>query len=93
MNWMFEKTEIDIVAERDGMLVFAEVKTRSTDQFGFPEESVTGEKQRHLSKAAGRYADLNPQFSRLRFDIVSVTIQNDKASIYHIEDAFFPRGT
>jgi putative endonuclease len=67
--------EVDLVAWEGGVLVFVEVKTRSSADFGAPEEAVDGEKQRRIAIAAreyGRRAQVDD--TRTRFDIVSVML-------------------
>jgi putative endonuclease len=70
--------EIDIVCRERDWLVFVEVKTRETEEFGAPSESVQRKKQRHLSKAALDYLRLldNPPI-RWRFDIVEVLLRTE----------------
>jgi putative endonuclease len=90
-NWHFERSEIDIIAEKDNEIVIVEVKTRSTDYFGYPEESVSQTKIDHLATAAEEYLIQNDLAKDVRFDIVSVLIsKNSKVEIHHIEDAFRP---
>jgi putative endonuclease len=69
--------EIDIVCRQKDWLVFVEVKTRKSDQYGAPSEAVTREKQKHMSKVALEYLRLldNPQI-HWRFDIVEVIMQD-----------------
>ena len=69
--------EIDIVCRHKDWLVFVEVKTRTTEQFGAPSEAVNREKQRHISKVALDYLRMlgNPQV-RWRFDIVEVVMRD-----------------
>jgi putative endonuclease len=69
--------EIDIVCRHKDWLVFVEVKTRKSDQYGAPSEAVTREKQKHMSKVALEYLRLldNPQI-HWRFDIVEVIMQD-----------------
>jgi len=65
--------EIDLVMKQVEQLVFVEVKTRSNDKFGMPEESVTPRKQEHLIKAAEQYLMDHPESpSDWRVDVVSV---------------------
>jgi putative endonuclease len=68
--------EIDIICRHKDWLVFVEVKTRKSDDYGAPSEAVTKDKQRHMSRVALDYLRLldNPQV-RWRFDIVEVILQ------------------
>jgi putative endonuclease len=67
--------EIDLVVWHGGKLVFVEVKTRGTAEFGEPERAVDSEKQLHLTRAARDYARrANVEWQQVRFDIVAVTL-------------------
>jgi len=90
INWRFEKTEVDIIAKDRNTLVIVEVKTRTSNAFGQPEESVGKSKQELLSIAAEEYLERNNLDIDVRFDIISVIFKNAEAKVYHIEDAFFP---
>ena len=74
-NFRSGKAEVDIVARQNDWLVFVEVKTRESEQFGAPSEAVDRDKQRNLSKAALDYLRMlgNPRI-HFRFDIVEVII-------------------
>ena len=65
--------EIDIIARHGEWLVFVEVKTRKSEDFGAPSEAVNKRKQLHITKVALEYLRLldNPRI-RFRFDIVEV---------------------
>ena len=90
-NWKSRKYELDIVAEKDGFLVVAEVKTRSTDFFGRPEEFVTDAKMKRTISAAHHYVLKYNLFVDVRFDIISIlTAANGDYKVEHIEDAFIP---
>ena len=58
-NWRYKKLEVDIIAKDGEILVFVEVKTRSTDFFGKPEEFVDKQKEKHLAKAGAAYIRIN----------------------------------
>lgn len=88
-NWNFGKTEIDILARRENILIVAEVKTRKNNYFGEPEESVTRQKQKNLIRAANAYVRKNGLDVEVRFDIVSVILNRGQHTINHIEDAFY----
>lgn len=88
-NWRFAKAEIDIIAENDNWLVMVEVKTRSNDSFGNPEEFVSKAKQKHIIRAANSYLELFPTEKDTRFDIISIVIE-PKFLLEHIPEAFYP---
>ncbi len=88
-NWTYGKKEIDIIARQGDTLVFIEVKTRSTQFFGMPEDAVNGAKQDLLLRAAGHYLEQHAlQPGCIRFDIISVTLGAAGEEIVHFEDAF-----
>jgi putative endonuclease len=89
-NWRYKKAEIDIIAEKDNLIVIVEVKTRSTNQFGDPEVFVTMSKQRLIVKAAHAYIVENDIEKEARFDIISVLLKGSAHEINHIEEAFYP---
>jgi putative endonuclease len=76
-NWRVPGGELDIVAATSGVLVFCEVKARSSDRFGTPAEAVGPVKQRRLRELALRYLaawpDGRPRPSRIRFDVAAVS--------------------
>ena len=88
-NFKHGKVEIDIISCEDDLTVFSEVKTRSSDYFGFPEEAVDKKKRKKIRRAAEEYMFQNQLDTGVRFDIVSITNVNGKLKIYHIKDAFF----
>jgi len=72
-NWRCRDGELDLVVRRGGVLVFAEVKTRTSARFGAPAEAVTPAKQRRLRRLAMRYlADSQTTAAELRFDVVAI---------------------
>ena len=68
--------EIDLVAKEDGTLLFCEVKTRRTQTFGYPEESVTPKKQEHMRNSALDYLQTRELLDTdWRIDVLSVERQ------------------
>jgi len=89
-NWRCRDGEIDLVAALPGVIVFCEVKTRSTDRFGVPVEAVTPAKQQRLRRLASRW--LLAHESRapdLRFDVASVTRGADGHPVVEVVEAAF----
>ena len=82
--------EIDIIAFDRKTLVFVEVKTRKSRDFGLPEESVTPSKQRQIRRIAqGFLAKNNFQDVECRFDVISLSFNENKGySVRHIKNAF-----
>lgn len=91
-NWRRREGELDIVALQGATLVFIEVKTRRSEAFGTPEESVDERKQRQLARLAQRYLDENPSltFDECRFDVVVVDLTGNRPRLRHYPNAFLP---
>lgn len=90
-NWRYLKGEIDIIAKKGEWLVFVEVKTRSTTDFGSPEEFVTSRQQKLIINTAHQYIISHDRHEEARFDVIAVVVRNNKIDqIQHIESAFSP---
>ncbi|MCX6182206.1 MAG: YraN family protein [Bacteroidetes bacterium] len=87
-NWRYGKIEVDLIAEKDERIVFVEVKTRSTDYFGEPEEAVDRDKEQQLINGAQIFINKHELEEEIRFDIISIILNTDEVRINHIEDAF-----
>ena len=88
-NWRHTHWEVDIIAEKDGILHFIEVKTRLTKKFGHPEDGVDNKKIQNLINAAEEYLYQQPQWQRVQFNILSITILKDEPVEYFlIEDVY-----
>ncbi len=88
-NYVFQKAEIDIIATKDNFLAIVEVKTRSTLDFGLPQDFVKPKKIQLLVKAVNQYVIDNDLDLEVRFDIIAVHRDGKKFNIEHLEDAFF----
>jgi len=92
-NYRANRKEIDIIAQKDGYIIFAEVKTRSSKIYGTPSESVNIKKQQNIISAAKQfflksensYSELQP-----RFDVIEIyrDSKTKKDYVRHIEGAF-----
>ncbi len=91
-NWRFRHKEIDIICKHENMLVFIEVKTRTTDFFQKPYDAVEIKKQKLLIDAAEAFVIEYNDFNEIRFDIISIVYNNSQVkSIEHIKEAFLPQ--
>jgi putative endonuclease len=90
INWRKERAEADIIAVKNDMLIFVEVKTRATEYYGAPGEAVGKTKMKMVVRAAELYLEEKAINKEVRYDIVEVIIEKGKTSIKHIEDAFYP---
>ena len=88
-NWTFQKAEIDIIAQKENTLAVVEVKTRSSIEFGLPQDFVKPKKIQLLVKAINEYVISNDLDVEVRFDIVSIYKEDKEYKLEHIDDAFF----
>lgn len=88
-NFYYRHGEIDIIAKDGSTLVFVEVKSRRSERFGKPEESVTPKKQEMLRRTAEGYVESkNLTNIDCRFDVVSVLMRDGKAECTLLKDCF-----
>ena len=88
-NWTFQKAEIDIIAQKDSVLAVVEVKTRSSIEFGLPQDFVKPKKIQLLVKAVNEYIVANDLEAEVRFDIIAIYKEVKDYKIEHITDAFY----
>jgi putative endonuclease len=88
-NWVFQKAEIDIIAQKENILAVVEVKTRSSIEFGLPQDFVKPKKIQLLVKAVNEYVIANDLDVEVRFDIIAIHKDAKEFSIEHIEEAFY----
>jgi len=84
--------EIDIISEHKGIIIFVEVKTRTSNSYGYPEEAININKQKKIIKNATYYlTKFNLWKINSRFDVISINLDNNKTvkNIKHIKNAFF----
>ena len=91
-EWRCRFGEIDLIAEKDGMLLFVEVKLRSNLRYGMPREYVTAKKQEKLRAAALLYLSMHGLDAPARFDVAEVYTDAHHSArstrIEYIENAF-----
>ena len=85
-NWRVRDGELDLVVAKSGVLVFCEVKSRSSGAFGSPAEAVTASKQARLRRLAARWLSADGRsWPTVRFDVACV-VRGQVADV--IESAF-----
>ena len=86
-NYKCKFGEIDIIAKKNNILIFFEIKTRRNKNFGYPVESITKIKQKHIYNTAIYYL-LNNKilYDEIMFDAIEVYFQNNIVRINHIKN-------
>lgn len=87
-NWRHSKWEVDIIAHKEKRLHVIEVKTRSSDIFGKPEENMDAKKMQYLINAAEEYMYQYPHWQQLQFDILAINIRKSGVEYFLIEDVY-----
>ncbi|HNP18433.1 MAG TPA: YraN family protein [Fulvivirga sp.] len=87
-NYRHRRSEIDIIANHNELLVFIEVKTKSYSAFGEPEVAVDEKKANKVMEGAEQFIVENNWHGDIRFDVVSIIKNQGRYEIKHFEDAF-----
>lgn len=87
-NWTFQKAEVDIIALKNDVLAVIEVKTRSSLDYGLPQDFVKPKKIQLLVKAINEYVTQNDLDVDVRFDIIAIHKEENNFNLDHIENAF-----
>ncbi len=88
-NWTFQKAEVDIIAQKGNILAVVEVKTRSSIDFGSPQDFVKLKKIKLLVKAINEYVISNDLDVEVRFDIIAIHAKGKEFEMEHLEEAFY----
>jgi len=88
-NYRHLKAEIDIIAQKEGVLAIIEVKTRSTEAIGKPQDAVSKKQIKNLLNAADFYANHYSLDLEIRCDIIAILKNNSGTKIEHLENAFY----
>ncbi len=92
-NWVYKNAEVDIIAQKENILVVVEVKTRSSLDFGSPQDFVKPKKIQLLIKAVNAYINYREkdfeEDLNVRFDIVAIHKNGESFAIEHLTDAFY----
>lgn len=87
-NYRFERAEIDLIASKNKVLIFVEVKVRKNAQFGMPETFASQNQRHRIRRAAEQFQIENKHNGFIRFDIVSILGKPEQFEILHLKDAF-----
>ncbi len=89
-NWRYKHLEIDIIASKDNLLHIIEVKTRSSIEFGYPEQFINKQKMQFLKNAAAHFQYQNPVWKYLQFDVISIFLNDQQIwELAFFEDVYF----
>lgn len=90
-NYRYRRTEIDLIAAFEDKLIFVEVKTRRSLNFGHPSIFYGREQRRRVSRAASRYMEQTNYDWEIRFDLIAIHLRSaEDYTLNHYEDVFFP---
>lgn len=87
-NFIFQKAEVDIIARKDNILAVVEVKTRSTPDFGDPQDFVKKKQINQLVKAIDHFVNEHHLDVEVRFDIIAIIRNKAGTRLEHLKDAF-----
>ncbi|WP_459210504.1 YraN family protein [Aquimarina rhabdastrellae] len=88
-NYRYQKAEVDIIAKYRETLIVIEVKTRSTIDYGDPQDFVKPKQIQQLVKAIDYYIEERDLDIEVRFDIIAIIKNKKGIQIEHLEDAFY----
>ena len=88
-QWTHRRLEIDIIAENDALIIFVEVKTRSSKKYGSPLEAIDSSKESRILEAAEAYIETKDIDKTIRFDCIAIVL-SDPPEITHLENAIIP---
>ena len=87
-NYRFGRAEIDIIALKDSVMVFIEVKSRKNIIYGYPETFLSEQQQDRIHLAAEEYVLQQAWQGEVRFDIIAILWEGKDPTLDHFEDAF-----
>lgn len=91
VNWQQGQKEIDIVAEKNGILHIVEVRSLSSTSVMQPYQSINRQKQRNIIWAANAYIEKYRLDMEVQFDIISLVRNRGSIEIEYIPNAFYPQ--
>lgn len=89
-NYRYRKAEVDLIVQKDALLVAVEVKARSSAYFGDPQSFVSKKKIQLLVMAIDAYIQQRNLDVEVRFDIMSYVLERGEWKLEHLPNAFYP---
>jgi len=88
-NYRSGRNEIDIIAQKDDLIAFVEVKTRTSALYGYPEEGLSSKQEECIRRAAQDYIFKTNWKKHIRFDVIAILITATRTEIRHFPDAIY----
>ncbi len=88
-NWRHKHLEVDFIVSKTDTLYFFEIKTRTSTQFGNPEESITVKKMKNLKEASAEYQQQYPGWKWIQFNVLAILIKGKEINYWLNEDVYF----
>lgn len=88
-NYTYQKAEVDIMAQKEEILVVVEVKTRTSADFGDPQQFLKPKQIQRIIKAVDEFVNVNELDVEVRFDIIAIVLNKKGMSLEHLENAFY----
>nr|WP_321244604.1 YraN family protein [uncultured Psychroserpens sp.] len=88
-NYMYQKAEVDIIAKKGDVLVIVEVKTRTSGDFGDPQQFLKPKQMQRIIKAVDYFVNDNEMDLEVRFDIIAIVLNKKGMNLEHLENAFY----
>lgn len=88
-NYTFQKAEVDIIAQKEDILAVVEVKTRSTNVFGNPQDFLKPKQIQRIVKVVDNYVTSHQLDVEVRFDIIAIVKNGNQFDIEHLENAYY----
>ncbi|MGC1471459.1 MAG: YraN family protein [Psychroserpens sp.] len=89
LNYLYQKAEVDIIAQKEDILAVVEVKTRTSADFGDPQQFLKPKQMQRIIKAVDFFVNDNEMNVEVRFDIIAIVMNKKGTSLEHLENAFY----
>jgi len=88
-NYIYQKAEVDILAQKGETLAVVEVKTRTSSNFGDPQQFLKPKQIQRIIKAVDEFINTNNMNVEVRFDIIAIVMNSKETTLKHLENAFY----